>query len=67
MWATSFILKEQSKVNNHPLGENSPNLVPLYIGETKWGLSDFFKKRKYTSCSQLPLEFVDWKTCVSTT
>jgi hypothetical protein len=29
MWATSEIFKKQPKVNIHPLGENSPNLVTL--------------------------------------
>jgi hypothetical protein len=29
MWATSVIFKKLPKVNNRPLGENSPNLVTL--------------------------------------
>jgi hypothetical protein len=29
MWATSVIFKKLLRVNNHPLGENSPNPVPL--------------------------------------
>jgi hypothetical protein len=29
MWATSVIFKKMLKVNNRPLGENSPNLVTL--------------------------------------
>jgi hypothetical protein len=29
MWATSAIQKTLTKVNNHPLGENSTNLVTL--------------------------------------
>jgi hypothetical protein len=33
MCATLVIFKPLSKVNNHPLGENSPNLVilPTYV------------------------------------
>jgi hypothetical protein len=31
MCATSVIFKEMPKVNNHPTGENSPNLVTLLI------------------------------------
>jgi hypothetical protein len=27
MWATSVIFVKLSKANNHPMGENSPNLV----------------------------------------
>jgi hypothetical protein len=34
MLATSVIFTKQSKVNNHPLGENSPNLVTL--PESNW-------------------------------
>jgi hypothetical protein len=33
MWTTSVILKILVKVNNHPMGENSPNLVTL-VGNT---------------------------------
>jgi hypothetical protein len=29
MWVTSVIFKKLPKVNNYPLGENSPNLVTL--------------------------------------
>jgi hypothetical protein len=29
MWATSAIFMQQPKKRNHPLGENSPNLVTL--------------------------------------
>jgi hypothetical protein len=29
MWAIFLIFKNLPKVNNHPLGENSPNLVTL--------------------------------------
>jgi hypothetical protein len=29
MWATSAIFRKLTKVNNHLLGENSPNLVTL--------------------------------------
>jgi hypothetical protein len=29
MWATSVIFKKLPKANNHPLGENDPNLVTL--------------------------------------
>jgi hypothetical protein len=28
--ATSVIIEKLPKVNNHPLGENSPNLVTLF-------------------------------------
>jgi hypothetical protein len=31
--ATSVIFKKISKVNNHPMGENSPNLVTLVAGK----------------------------------
>jgi hypothetical protein len=31
MWATFVIFKKQSKVNNHTMGKNSPNLVILAI------------------------------------
>jgi hypothetical protein len=31
MWATSVIFKKLPKVNNHPLGENSSNLVTLML------------------------------------
>jgi hypothetical protein len=31
MRGTSVILKTLTKVNNHPLGENSPNLVTLPV------------------------------------
>jgi hypothetical protein len=30
MWTTSVIFKMPVKVNNHPMGENSPNLVTLH-------------------------------------
>jgi hypothetical protein len=30
MWAT-YVIKNMSKVNTHPTGENSPNLVTLII------------------------------------
>jgi hypothetical protein len=33
MCATSVIFKPMPKVNNHPLGENSPNLVTLFAAE----------------------------------
>jgi hypothetical protein len=29
-WATSAIFKKLPKVNNHPMSENSPNLVTLH-------------------------------------
>jgi hypothetical protein len=29
MWTTSVIFKHLLKVNSHPMGENSPNLVPM--------------------------------------
>jgi hypothetical protein len=29
MWATSVIFKKLPKVNNRPMGENSPHLVTL--------------------------------------
>jgi hypothetical protein len=29
MWAASVIFKLLAKVNNHPMGKNSPNLVTL--------------------------------------
>jgi hypothetical protein len=32
MWGTSVIFNLLPKVNNHPLGENSPNLVTLVVG-----------------------------------
>jgi hypothetical protein len=32
-WATSVIFKKLLKVNNHPIGENSPNLVTLLAKE----------------------------------
>jgi hypothetical protein len=31
MWATSVIFKRLPKVNNHLLGENSPNLITLIL------------------------------------
>jgi hypothetical protein len=31
IWATSVIFKRLSKVNNHPIGEKSPNLVTLQL------------------------------------
>jgi hypothetical protein len=34
MWAFSAIFNKPSKVNNHPVGENSPNLVTLLLGQT---------------------------------
>jgi hypothetical protein len=41
MWATFVIFKKLTKVNLHPMGENSPNLVTLlkmriamYVGRT---------------------------------
>jgi hypothetical protein len=32
IWATSVIFKKTPKVNNRPIGENSPNLVTLARG-----------------------------------
>jgi hypothetical protein len=32
--ATSVIIKKLPKVNNHPIGENSPNLVTLSVVHT---------------------------------
>jgi hypothetical protein len=31
IWPTSVICKKQPKVNNHPIGENSPNLATLIL------------------------------------
>jgi hypothetical protein len=31
-WATSVMFKELPKVNNHPIGQNSPNQVTLIAG-----------------------------------
>jgi hypothetical protein len=31
MWAASVIFMNLPKENNHPLGENSPNLVTLLV------------------------------------
>jgi hypothetical protein len=32
IWATSIFIKKLPKINNHPMGENSPNLVTLRKG-----------------------------------
>jgi hypothetical protein len=32
MWATSAIKIHPKYINNHPFGENSPNLVTLHLG-----------------------------------
>jgi hypothetical protein len=34
MWAASEIFIKIPKVNNHPLGANSPNLVTLFATKT---------------------------------
>jgi hypothetical protein len=44
--ATSLLFQKIAKVNNRPLGENSPNLVTL-IGSTKSAnLQQFNRKRR---------------------
>jgi hypothetical protein len=48
MWATFVIFQKLSKVNNHPMVENSPNLVTLVTelrGKKAWtklGKKNFF-------------------------
>jgi hypothetical protein len=32
IWAISVIFKKLPKVNNHPIGDNSPNPVTLLVG-----------------------------------
>jgi hypothetical protein len=34
MWATSVIFKKLPKVNNRPMGENSPHLVDLFLRQS---------------------------------
>jgi hypothetical protein len=36
---TSLIFEKMLKVNNHPIGENSPNLVTLLLRDFEGGLS----------------------------
>jgi dihydrofolate reductase len=44
IWATFAIFKKLTKVQNHPLGENSPNLVIL--GRVTWPLNPHFVQAK---------------------
>jgi hypothetical protein len=50
MWATSVIFKKLPKVNNHLLGENSPNLVTL-IMVLNWAkaINDYLEVPTYFS------------------
>jgi hypothetical protein len=36
MWATFLIFENLAKLNNHPMGENSPNLVTLVWSNVVW-------------------------------
>jgi hypothetical protein len=45
MWATSIIFKKLPKVNNHLLGENSPNLVTL-LGSVVVGVDRGIQSRQ---------------------
>jgi hypothetical protein len=40
LWATSVILRKLAKENNHPLGENSPNLFTLLSVSRMWARLD---------------------------
>jgi hypothetical protein len=46
MWATSVIFGKLPKVNNRPLGENSPNLITLESAK-KLGAAFFSRFQNY--------------------
>jgi hypothetical protein len=41
IWATFVFFQKLPKVNNRPLGENSPNLVTLHAARGQYSKQDF--------------------------
>jgi hypothetical protein len=53
MWASSVTFIKMSKENNHPMGENSPNLVTLIISIAECFIAafDLFPLRTINRCA----------------